>query len=80
MTNASGPLTGVQVVDLTTAVSGPVAAVILAETTQFVRVATVDHPLGVGSRVPSSSSGLSVGCSWHNHSNRSTRNVRALAG
>ena len=53
---------------------------IVTMTTQFVRVATVDHPLGAGSRVPSSSSGLNVGCSWHNHGNRSARNVRALAG
>ena len=53
---------------------------IVTMTTQFVRVATVDHPLGAGSRVPSSSSGLIVGGPWHNHSNRSTRNVQALAG
>ena len=49
-------------------------------TTQFVRVATVDHPPGAGSKVPSPSSGLNVGRPWHNHGSLSTRNVRALTG
>ena len=53
---------------------------IVMMTTPFARVATVDHPPGAESRVPSPSSGLNVGRPWHNHGSRSTRNARALAG
>jgi len=51
---------------------------IVTMTTQFVCVPTLDHAVGAWTRVPSSSSGPTVACPWHNQTNRSAGHVRAL--
>ncbi|MEE2802885.1 MAG: CoA transferase [Pseudomonadota bacterium] len=69
MTNASGPLTGIRVVDLTTAVSGPVAAVILAD--QGADVIKIEPPGGDFMRAAGPEAGMNPTFVACNHGKRS---------